>query len=124
MGGEREYKAPAKSTEPKTQGEVIGQLRIHENAGEIHFHDDAKSLKTAVPVATMYDAWEKLADGRKKKFNHIDETNGTELRIKVIGNKKQPTDLHMEIRPLVGKKRKMAGLTTKDFQQFDKFIKG
>ena len=127
MGGDREINTPTKASE----GQSIGNLRIHENNGEIHFHDDAASLKVAVPSADMFDAWEKLATGRREKFKYIDATNGTELRIKIakVKRKKRPdlTDAFFEIRP--AKKSKLLSKilsqqTTPEFDRFDKFIKG
>lgn len=122
MGGDREFNTPAKSTSDVDRGRVVGNLRIHENNGEVHFHDDHNQLKVAVPVDKMYAAWDRLSDGRKKKFKYQDTNSGTELRMKVVEHKNAPTDLHAEIRQL--KKKQLAGLRSNDFQAFDSFIKG
>ena len=134
MGGEKEFTTPAKSTDDgNQQGQTIGNLRIHENKGEVHFHDDSNNLKVAVKVDKMYAEWEKLASGKKKKFKHIDAANGTELRIEIVTQemKGRPdlTDALIEVRPLSDKKKKEAleaGFknTTPEFQKFDQFIKG
>lgn len=82
MGGEREFKSSAKRT-VKGAEQTIGELRIHENKGEIHFHDDAKKLKCAVPVATWYDMWQRMLKEVNGEFNFIDPKNGTALFAKV-----------------------------------------
>lgn len=126
MGGSREIESPAKST--SGEGETIGMLRIHENQKEIHFHDDKNKLKTAVPVATMFDAWQKLSEGKKKKFRFVDATNGTELRIKMIKLKRQNgtflVDPQMEVVPSKKKNKLATASTSSEFQKFDQFIKG
>lgn len=113
MGGKDEFTTPATSA----GGSKIGSLRIHENAGEVHFHDDKRNLKVAVPCATMYDVWEKLRDGRKKKFKHRDLTNRTTLRIKVVREKNKPVDLQMLVAP-------MSDSATTEYTSFDQFIRG
>ena len=91
--------------------------RIHESGGEVHFHDDQNRIKAAVPVAAMYETWDKLKDGRLKKFKHKDLTNRSVLRIKVVTPKKGPKDLQMSVEP-------MADAVTEDFASLDKFIQG
>lgn len=120
MGGDREFTAPAKSTSDISR--VVGDLRIHENSGEVHFHDDKNGLKVAVPVDTMYAAWDRLSDGRKSKFKYKDLTNGTQLRMKVVARKNAPIDLNVEVRQL--KKKDLVNIKSNDFQAFDRFIKG
>jgi len=124
MGGERQFDTPAKDKE----GQIIGSLRIHENNGEIHFHDDKNGLKVAVASATMFDAWEKLSDGRLKKFRHKDTTNGTELRIEVIREKRKKRadlkDALFEVRRLKGGPANTDAEVSPEFQKFDQFIKG
>ncbi len=39
MGGERETVIPASSTKTDNKTGQIGSVRIHENNGEVHFHD-------------------------------------------------------------------------------------
>tara|TARA_Y100000310_G_scaffold328692_1_gene397229 strand:- start:1389 stop:1766 length:378 start_codon:yes stop_codon:yes gene_type:complete len=61
MGGENEkvVETPRATSAPfgKT-AKTVGKIRIHENAGEVHFHDDKKKLKVAVPVADFMERWE------------------------------------------------------------------
>jgi hypothetical protein len=113
MGGKDEFTTPATTD----GGSKIGNLRIHENAGEVHFHDDQNKLKVAVPVAAMYDIWEKLRDGRKKRFKHRDLTNRAVLQMKVIRKKNKPIDLQMVVTP-------MKDSATTEFTSFDQFIRG
>lgn len=115
MGGAREYQTPAKSQ----SGQVIGQLRIHENNGEVHFHDDTQGLKSAVPVATIFAAWEAMSAGRQKKFDFDDTKNGTRLNMR-IKRGKSGLDLRMNIVALPA--AKFAKGT--EFSQFDSFIRG
>jgi hypothetical protein len=111
MGGEREF------TTTTDVGETIGKIRIHENAGEVHFHDDKNKIKVAVPVATMFGVWEKLRDGRKKRFKHKDLINKSILRIEVIRKRKGPVDLQLVVEP-------MKDAATQEFTNFDAFIRG
>lgn len=85
MGGEREFKTPTKkSGSKKDREETIGELRVHESKGEVHFHDDAKKLKVAMPVATWYSAWQRLMDDPNSEFNYPDVERGTVLFVSVI----------------------------------------
>jgi hypothetical protein len=94
MGGEREgyvesKEKPSKSQE--TMGSVAGtsgqRLRYHENAGEVHFHDDAIGLKAAVPVAEWWKAWEKLK-AQPERWEWVDAKNNTYLVVEtqIVGD--------------------------------------
>lgn len=82
MGGEREdYVTGKKGDKTETQGSVAGanagqRIRFHENAGQVHFHDDQLNLKSAVPVADWWKAWEKLRSqpGRWEYFDTVNDT--------------------------------------------------
>ena len=58
MGGQNE-----KIVTPPSTGRVIslinGSVRIHENQGEVHLHDDLEKLKVAIPVGDFWNAWER-----------------------------------------------------------------
>ena len=59
-------------------------LRIHENTGEVHVHDNAKGLKFSMKVKkfkTEYAAVKKsLTHPKPKVFEHkIEDANGTRL---------------------------------------------
>lgn len=75
MGGERE-----KTISAPTKGQVInlmsGAIRIHENQGEVHFHDDRAKLKVAVPVAQFWNAWEQ-SRGSLTTIRLFDPKNST-----------------------------------------------
>ena len=102
MGGEKEFKTEAKRRSVKGGDQTIGELRIHESKGEVHFHDDAKALKCAVPVATWYSAWERMWQDPNSEFNFADIANGTALLAKVVcivpeSGGKPKLDLHLYI---------------------------
>lgn len=78
MGGERETHLEKKSDGQTVQ---LGKLRLHESAGEVHFHDDAAANKTAVPVSDWWKAWERIRS-QPGKFEWIDSINKTYLVIK------------------------------------------
>lgn len=86
MGGERETFLEKKDT-ATTSGSVASasgsRVRIHQNVGEVHFHDDASQLKCAVPVAEWWKAWEKLRV-QPGKWEWIDSTNGTHLMAETV----------------------------------------
>ena len=78
MGGERETVIEQKSSKNDV---VLGSIRVHENKGEVHFHDDDRQLKVAIPVA-WYSAWTSISSGKQSKFKYIDTTNMSQLLIK------------------------------------------
>lgn len=79
MGGDRETLVPqsrAGSSSPAT----IGNLRVHESAGQVHFHDDTSKPKRKVAVrsADWYAAWQKLSGvqvGSTEKWSYTDPSN-------------------------------------------------
>lgn len=84
MGGACETAAPA--TVANGKGTKIGSVRIHLNAGEVHFHGDANGLKVAVPLKEWAAAWSRLSDldpADEETFNYHDTANGTELYVEV-----------------------------------------
>lgn len=119
MGGDREFTTPAKEV---ITGQPIGNLRVHENGGEVHFHDDDAKCKVAVPVAEMFAAWDKISDGRMAKFKYHDTINGTVLRMRVVKGKKGPTDINVEVKRM--KPKEIVGMRSNDFQAFERFMKG
>lgn len=118
MGGDREFTTPAKTV----TGQFLGNIRIHENNGEVHFHDDRARCKVAVPVAQMFAAWERMSDGRMTKYKFIDQINGTMLRMRVSKKKKGPTDIDVEVKRL--NPNDSVGSRSDNFMAFDRFIKG
>lgn len=59
MGGmnEKTIDTPRQTATPG-KATSFGKIRVHENQGEVHFHDDEKGLKVAVPAATFWKAWQ------------------------------------------------------------------
>jgi len=102
MGGENEFKTKAKKTGTKGESTTVGELRIHESKGEIHFHDDVKNLKCAVPVVTWYEMWQRMWKEVNGEFNFVDSKNGTALFAKVSciqpeSGGKSISDIHIYI---------------------------
>lgn len=85
MGGINETVADQKKvTEGRT--EVIGKIRYHEKTeeGEIHFHDDQNNLKVAVPVATWFEAWQRLEAGQIDRWIYPDLQRKTVLEVRIV----------------------------------------
>lgn len=81
MGGEREQMAEQRVVKDG-QTTIIGKIRFHENAGQVHFHDDAKKLKVAMPASTWMTAWQNMLQRIGKKWQYFDQDNQTLLTIK------------------------------------------
>lgn len=98
MGGERETHVKSK---PKSGSTEVGALRIHESGGEVHFHDDKRKLKVAVPVATWYDATSLLLAQRPgDAWTFVDPVQHTVLEATLVidDRKKKPVfDISLEI---------------------------
>ena len=47
---------------PPRLPDVLNNIRIHSNNGEMHFHDDTANLKVAVPVADAFAGWSQAQD--------------------------------------------------------------
>ena len=76
MGGTKEATVP-KSKSSKSSGQTTsGSVRIHENNGEVHFHDDVNKLKVAAPVAEYDQKWAECKHGMKP-VSFIDGKNQT-----------------------------------------------
>lgn len=80
MGGERETLVEKKEPKAKSGKADIGNLRIHENNGEIHIHDDASKLKAAVPVFAWWKMWDKLRN-EPGAWTWIDPANKTRVSV-------------------------------------------
>lgn len=76
----------------RSDAPALNPIRTHENAGEIHFHDDGAGIKAAVPVADWWTAWQKLSTLTQKKYQFADRKNGTVLTVRMTGGKKGPVD--------------------------------
>jgi hypothetical protein len=63
MGGTNEkILTPPPAATPKIGSTPITRLRIHENKGEVHLHDDANGKKFACPVAYFYQNWKQAKE--------------------------------------------------------------
>jgi hypothetical protein len=66
MGGTNQKTlTPAVPQTANVGSAIISSLRIHENNGEVHLHDDANSRKFACPVAEFYSGWK---NGKSSNF--------------------------------------------------------
>lgn len=82
MGGERETTVCAsKATSKDTT--VLGDIRIHEAKGEVHFHADSSGLKVAVPCGVWFQAWTRLMN-EGGIFNYIDPKRNTIIQVDTI----------------------------------------
>lgn len=75
----------------------LPKLRMHENNGEIHFHDDAGKIKAAVPVADMWAAWARLQHGGYWQF--VDENNHSLLAIMVELDGQNQVEAFIDLQP-------------------------
>lgn len=81
MGGEREVQVEKKKDiKLKSSDESIGNFRIHESNGEVHFHDDTNKFKAAIPVSAWWRVWEKLRN-EPGSWSWIDPVNKTKLTV-------------------------------------------
>lgn len=85
MGGQRETTVkPASAVGQRLGGTGvadIGDIRIHENAGEVHFHLDKANLKVAVPVAKAFKGWEEVS-ATPGEWSYIDVEHGTTVTLR------------------------------------------
>ena len=99
MGGKNETVVPAKKSSKSGSPVEIGSLRVHESGGEIHFHDDSKKLKCAVPVSTWYLAWSNLWKNISESWMFADMKNKTCISAKIIIQDGQ-ADIDICVEPL------------------------
>jgi hypothetical protein len=78
MGGERETNITSRSA---TLGSGDQTIRVHENAGKVHFHDDKKNLKVEAPAATVWQGWRDIRTRKAKSWNFEDVEHGTKVVI-------------------------------------------
>lgn len=119
MGGNNEFIAPSPvSRKNDAGGSLVNGIRIHENKGEVHFHDDAANFKVAVPVAEMYKAWDGLRNGHIKKFKYTDYVNNSVLKMRVKEDKRS-SDLQIRVSRL----NKQVNNRSAEFESFDKLMR-
>jgi len=99
MGGKDEFKS-----EPVKQDRVVssagvkaGPVRIHENNGEVHFHDDKAKLKVAVSNSTIYSKFLNLETSpTTEPVVLLDPERNTQVRLEWV-NKKGVWDLDIVV---------------------------
>lgn len=86
------------ATLPKSQTAGSGQVRVHENKGEVHFHDDANNRKVATPVAEYDQKWAKC----KKELTPVSFIDGQRQTIATLTPKidKGQIDIEIEVEAL------------------------
>lgn len=82
MGGERETELPQKTRKGSGNAETIGNVRIHESGGEVHFHDDKNGRKVAIPVARWFELLERAVQD-VGRFEFVDRDNEAVLYVRV-----------------------------------------
>ena len=82
MGGDRETIIPQKTVEDG-KSVTVGSVRIHQKGGEIHFHDDEKRLKVAVPADQWMAAYQEMSNHLPATRQFFDPTRKTVLHIKM-----------------------------------------
>lgn len=91
MGGEREDKIETPAAKAPEIGGVLEtgtrpvdlgdyqRIRFHESGGEVHFHDDDRGLKCALPVARWHNLFQLVLSGERVK--HVDTKTGVVLDV-------------------------------------------
>src|SRR4051812_18711789 len=89
MGGENEKVLKSKPVEetPKTGGAQTlkstsqTNIRLHEDrkTGNIHFHDDSRKLKVAVPTAAYFKRFEDWKTSPDSPLTFVDADNKAEV---------------------------------------------
>lgn len=64
MGGQREQVLNTPATSSHKIPVQINGIRIHENNGEVHLHDDARKLKVAIPSSEFWKAWNQSSEAK------------------------------------------------------------
>jgi hypothetical protein len=94
MGGEKEtiVEQKGKSGEAK-----LSSFRIHENNGEVHFHDDVNNLKCAVPMGAWWKAWDRIR-AEPGFWNYVDTSNNTAITVETLVDE-EPLPTAVSFRP-------------------------
>lgn len=108
MGGENEKVLSSKPAESSSPGlgtaatlksPTQSNIRMHNNAkeGKVHFHDDARRLKVAIPTAEFwkqYSAW-KITPDRPLTF--VDAEHMSEVLLTAKRVMKTPPEIDVDI---------------------------
>ena len=81
MGGQYEdvIEKPRRASRAAPMAGQIGKIRFHENAGEVHFHDDKANRKVEVPTSVWSKAWQDLLDKAPNRWEYNDAARKTKL---------------------------------------------
>ena len=90
MGGENETVSKQKVENSTGGTEVIGSVRYHTSKGEVHFHDDTRGMKVAIPVGQFAKAWQTLMSECPNHWNYVDTVNQTILHLEIRYKKANP----------------------------------
>ncbi len=102
MGGFNEKtveQAPPAAKGRGSKQKTVGKIRIHENSGQVHFHDDANGLKVAVPFDKFVAVWSRNHD--LKPILLVDNERGTFVEIS-FGDPKAVESGRVEARVVLG----------------------
>lgn len=108
---------PTESTRARL-GPVLQGFRIHENAGEVHFHEKGgNELKVAMPVAEFWNFWNKISNLQIDSYCYLDPNRFTLLQVTagVDGQNK------LDIRVTITKEADGIGVV---FGQLESFVEG
>ena len=82
MGGKNEQVV---ETVKNGFGQGIGKVRIHQSGGYIHFHNDERKIKAAVPVFEFWPAWNRFKNGDPlSPLKFVDVDNRSILTITTV----------------------------------------
>ncbi len=113
MGGVNEKTIEISKSGKGGKDTTIGKIRIHGNAGEVHFHDDDAKLKVAVPTGKFWAAWSNNADLQTLTFH--DTTRGASVTINFTSPSAGVVEADIDVYELK---------TSKAFQQLNDFAMG
>lgn len=106
--------AASKAKEAKTIQPGDQELEIHENSGEVHFHDRKSNLKVAVPVSEFWGAWSKLKTLQISEWSYFDAKEKTIVQIEV-GRHNNSLEANVSV-------EECSGGVGDTFSSIDKFI--
>lgn len=86
MGGTNEKTVDTARPASTGKSMTIGKIRIHENKGEVHFHDDDRNLKVAVPTTTFWKAWNGNVNLNSLQFFDSERETICDIRFRVVNS--------------------------------------
>src|SRR3990167_2072423 len=97
MGGENEKTISAKRSEEGTQ---ISDIRMHQSAGEVHFHDDKKGFKCAMPVSDFFAAWRRNKHELLRHPFSLIGSDGKGGHATITFTRHKKSELHVQVDPI------------------------